>query len=41
MYRYYSTKGPVRPGAFPLFANTVICFKEKRTFRALVLHGAT
>ena len=30
MYRYYSTKGPVRPGAFPLFANTVICFKEKK-----------
>ena len=30
MYRYYSTKGPVRPGAFPLLANTVICFKEKK-----------
>ena len=29
MYRYYSTEYPIRPGAFPLFANTVISFTEK------------
>lgn len=29
MYRYYSTKQPIRPGTFPLFANTVVSFKEK------------
>ncbi len=41
MYRYYSTECPIRPGAFPLFANTVINFKEKRMFRVSVLYGAT
>lgn len=41
MYRYYSTEYPIRPDTFPLFANTVVSFKEKRTFRALVLYGAT
>ena len=30
MYRYYSTKYPIRPSAFPLFANTVISFEEKK-----------
>lgn len=29
MYRYYSTKHPIRPGMFPLFAHTVVNFNEK------------
>ena len=29
MYRYYSTEYPIRPDTFPLFANTVVSFKEK------------
>lgn len=29
MYRYYSTEHPIRPGSFPLFAQTVVNFNEK------------